>query len=140
MKKIFIVFIQVFGTIVLQAQNQPIQDSVLIAITDDSIYTKVDVEADFPGLQRAWIRYLTNNLVYPPHAIEQRVEGTVIVEFVVEKDGRLTNMHVISGPELLREEALRIYRKSGKWTVAIKDGRKVRSYKRMPLTLRLSGG
>lgn len=54
----------------------------------------------------------------------------VMVQFVVDKDGTVSQVNAISGPEELNDEAVRVIRKSGKWTPAIQNGREVRSYKK----------
>ena len=103
----------------------------------DKTFTKVEIESDYPGGQGAWIRYLSKNLVYPQDAQDNEIQGTVVVQFIVDKEGNVSDVEAISGPNELRGEAARVIKKSGKWTPAVQNGRQVKSYKKQPITFRL---
>ena len=60
-----------------------------------------------------------------------------MVEFIVNKEGNVSNVQALSGPEVLRQEAVRVIKKSGKWNPGIQNGRKVNSYKRQPIVIQL---
>jgi len=106
---------------------------------NDTTYAKVDVEAEFPGDTTAWLRYLNKNLRYPDDAVNNEIQGTVLVQFIVDKEGNVSDVQAISGPNKggLREEAVRVIKKSGKWIPAIYNGIRVRSYKKRPFTFKL---
>lgn len=101
----------------------------------DKIFTKVEIESDYPGGPAAWLRYMNKNLRYPDEALNNGIQGTVMVQFVVDKDGNVSDVQAISGPTEggLREEAVRVIKKSGKWTPAVQNGQHVKSYKRQPV-------
>jgi periplasmic protein TonB len=103
---------------------------------EDAIHLTVQIEAEYPGGISAWQRYLNRTFRYPDYAIENLIAGTVVVQFVVDKEGNVTDVEAISGPDKggLREEAVRVIKKSGKWTPAIQNGRQVKSYKKQPVT------
>ena len=61
----------------------------------------------------------------------------MLVEFIVKTDGTLDNIHMVSGPEALKAESVRIIRDSGKWIPAKDQGKIVKSYKRQPIIYRL---
>ncbi len=103
----------------------------------DKTFTKVEIESDYPGGQGAWIRYLNKTLVYPQDAQDNEIQGTVVVQFIVDKEGNVSDVEAISGPNELRGEAARVIKKSGKWTPAVQNGRQVKSYKKQPITFRL---
>jgi periplasmic protein TonB len=105
----------------------------------DKTFTKVEIESDFPGGTAAWLRYLNKNLRYPDDAVNNEIQGTVVVQFIVDKEGNVSDVNPISGPENggLREEAVRVIKKSGKWTPAVQNGRQVKSYKKQPIVFRL---
>jgi protein TonB len=103
----------------------------------DKTFTKVEIESDYPGGQGAWLRYLQKNLQYPQDAIDNEIQGTVTVQFIVDKEGAVSDVEAISGPNELRSEAIRVIKKSGKWEPAVQNGRKVKSYKKQPITFRL---
>jgi protein TonB len=103
----------------------------------DKTFTKVEIESEYPGGAAAWMRYLNRNLRYPQEAIDNEIQGTVIVQFIVDKEGKVSDVEAISGPEELRAEAVRVIKKSGKWTPAVQNGRQVKSYKKQPIVFRL---
>ncbi|HEV9036496.1 MAG TPA: TonB family protein [Puia sp.] len=107
---------------------------------DDGIFEKVEVESSYPGGVPAWIRYLQKNMHYPDQAVNNETQGTVMVKFIVDKDGNVSDVEAVAGPEQdgLREEAVRVIKKSGKWTPALQNGRYVKSYKQQPVTFKLS--
>ncbi len=103
----------------------------------DKTFTKVEIESEYPGGSSAWQRYLNKNLRYPQDAIDNEIQGTIVVQFIVDKEGNVSDVEAISGPKELRDEAVRVIKKSGKWTPAVQNGRQVKSYKKQPITFRL---
>lgn len=103
----------------------------------DKTFTKVEIESDYPGGMSAWQRYLNKNLRYPQEAQDNEIQGNVVVQFIVDKEGNVSEVEAISGPKELREEAVRVIKKSGKWTPAVQNGRQVKSYKKQPIVFRL---
>ncbi|MBO9203373.1 MULTISPECIES: energy transducer TonB [Niastella] len=95
------------------------------------------IPAEFPGGTIAWHKFLKQNLVYPEIAIDQNIQGTVIVQFKVCTDGTLCDIEVISGPNELKESAVQVFKKSPKWTPTRLNGRNIKDYKRQPITFRL---
>jgi TonB family protein len=98
---------------------------------------KVEVEAEYPGGSQQWVKYLFKTLKYPEAAVTNEIQGTVIVEFVVNEDGTLTDIHALNGPEQLRAESVRVLAKSGKWTPAKDQGLIVASYHKQPIIYKL---
>jgi periplasmic protein TonB len=105
----------------------------------DRTYTKVEVEASYPGGAHAWLGYLNHTLRYPDDAVNNEIMGTVVVSFIVNTDSTISDVQAISGPQKggLREEAVRVIKLSGKWVPAMQNGRFVRSYKKQPLVFKL---
>ncbi|GAO41470.1 energy transducer TonB [Flavihumibacter petaseus] len=103
----------------------------------DKTFTKVEIESEYPGGASAWQRYLNKSLRYPQEAIDQEIQGTVVVQFIVDKEGNVSDVEAVSGPKELHDEAVRVIKKSGKWTPAVQNGRQVKSYKKQPITFRL---
>ncbi|HET6253174.1 MAG TPA: TonB family protein [Puia sp.] len=105
---------------------------------DGGRFIPIEKEAEFPGGPEAWARFLNKTLSYPSDAVDRRIEGTVIVQFVVDADGNVSDVKAVSGPEEggLREEAVRVIKKSGKWVPALQNGRSVRAYRRQPVVFR----
>jgi protein TonB len=103
----------------------------------DKTFTKVEIESSYPGGPGAWSRYLNKSLRYPQEAIDNEIQGTVVVQFIVDKEGNVSEVQAISGPKELHEEAARVIKKSGKWQPAVQNGRQVKSYKKQPIVFRL---
>ncbi|HEX6426863.1 MAG TPA: TonB family protein [Niastella sp.] len=104
--------------------------------SDSIIMTKVEIEAEYPGGAAAWQRFLNRNLRYPQEAIDNdELSGSILVQFVVDEEGNVSNVEKVSGPEALGAEAVRVIKKSGKWTPAVQGGRYVRSLKKQPFMI-----
>jgi protein TonB len=106
---------------------------------EPEIWTKVEIESTYPTGAEGWRRFLNKNLHYPDDAQNNEIQGVVMVQFIVDEKGNVSNVQAVSGPEQggLREEAVRVIKKSGNWTAAIQNGRQVKSYKRQPITFRM---
>jgi protein TonB len=110
-----------------------------ISTKENPIFTKAEVDAYYLGGDTAFLHFLNHNLRYPDSAVSNRIEGTVIVQFIVNKDSTISDVHAISGPENggLREEAVGVISRSGKWVPAIQNHYIVRSYKKQPIIFKL---
>lgn len=106
---------------------------------EPSEFLPVEIESSYPGGVKAWSRFLYKHLGnnYPAIAEEKGIQGTVVIQFIVDVDGTVSKVEAISGPEELREAAVNVIKKSGKWNPAIQNGNKVKSYKRQPITFML---
>jgi protein TonB len=99
------------------------------------IYTVVDQQPVFPGDVRA---YLADKLNYPDQAREAGIEGRVVVRFVVDEEGRISQASVQRGiGGGCDEEALRVVRGMPKWTPAKVNGKPVKSYFSLPIKFTL---
>lgn len=105
----------------------------------EKTFLKVEIESEYPGGAAAWKRYLNKNFHYPEDGLSNEIQGIVIVQFIVDKEGNVSDVQAVSGPEEggLREEAIRVIRKSGTWIPAVQNGRKVKSYKKQPVMFKL---
>ena len=93
----------------------------------------------FPGGEVAFKQYIQNELVYPEESRKLGVEGVVLVQFVVEKDGSVSNPKVlISAYPDLDQEAMRVILKSPKWNPGENFGHKVRVYFQMPIHFKIA--
>ena len=83
-------------------------------------------------------KYIKNNLKYPIIAAENGIEGTVVVGFVIERDGSISNVNVISSPDLgLSREAVRLVKSMPKWNPAMQNGSPVRVKYNVPVKFKL---
>jgi periplasmic protein TonB len=104
---------------------------------DDLPFTKVEIESQYPGGPGAWAAYLNRNLSYPDQAAQDEIQGTVMIQFIVDVEGNVSNVVATAGPEALRNAAITVIKKSGRWTAAVQNGKKVKSYKNQPITFKL---
>jgi len=118
----------------------PVQDAgtVVAAPPDDNqIFTKVEQEAEFPGGAAAWKRYLERNLNGSVPVENNAPEGTytVIVKFIVSKDGSISDVQAETNFGYgMEDEAVRAIKNGPKWTPGLQNGRNVNSYRRQPIT------
>ncbi len=105
---------------------------------EDIPFEVVEVNPEFPGGNQALIKYLKENIMYPKSAIEAGIEGKVIVEFVVERDGSITNISIFRGKgQILNEEALRVVKSMPKWNPGQQRGKNVRVIFKLPIDFQL---
>lgn len=104
-------------------------------------YIRTEVLPSFNGGQTALETYITNTIEYPQEAIDNSVEGTVNVQFVVDEKGDVSNVKTI-GNKLgsgLEEEAIRVVTAMPKWSPGQVKGKDVKTWRTLPITYRLEG-
>lgn len=100
----------------------------------------MDSMPSYPGGETAMALFIKDNIVYPEKSIEYGDHGKVFAKFVVEKDGRVSNVKIARGvTQELDEEALRVIRLMPKWNPGYKDNKPVRSEVVIPIIFRLNG-
>lgn len=105
---------------------------------DTTVYRVVEVMPSYPGDMEALYKFLGQQMHYPKEALENGIEGRVVVTFVVEEDGRLTHFEAVSSPSpLLSNEAIRIMTQMPRWNPAKRMGRNVRCQYNIPVMFRL---
>ncbi|MBN3519579.1 energy transducer TonB [Algoriphagus lutimaris] len=107
----------------------------------EEIFDIVENQPIPPGGMKGWNEYLANNLSYPDQARRMGVEGTVIVKFVVNKDGSVSNVEILRGIGAgADEEALRVVQNSPDWKPGNQRGRAVNTRMRLPIRFMLGNG
>ncbi|MDE6650515.1 MAG: TonB family protein [Muribaculaceae bacterium] len=105
---------------------------------EEEIFQAVEQQAEFPGGMAALMKWLSSNIRYPEAAQQNDVQGKVIVKFVVEKDGSVSQAQILKGVDKdLDKEALRVVNKMPKWQAGKNNGVAVRSYFTLPVNFRL---
>lgn len=105
---------------------------------EEKIFVAVEQPAEFPGGQAALMKWLSNNMRYPEAAQQNDIQGRVVVNFVVEKDGTIGQVKIAKGVDKdLDREAIRVVKKMPKWQPGKNNGVAVRSYFNLPVTFRL---
>lgn len=108
--------------------------------TDDAVLVIVENMPEFPGGQSALFQYLKKNMKYPVDAQRNGIQGTVICQFVVEKDGSIAEVEVVkntSGDASLAKEAIRVINAMPKWNPGEHKGRTVRVRYTFPVRFNL---
>ena len=105
---------------------------------ENRVFEVVEQMPAFPGGDVALMRYLQENVHYPTIALENDVQGRVVVGFVVEKDGSITDVRVIKSQDpALDHEAVRVVKSMPRWTPGKIDGAAVRVEYQVPVVFRL---
>ena len=109
--------------------NSPDKDTI------QEVFVNPVIPPKFPGGEEAFFQYLSENLVCPPTIQEKRGKGKVLVQFVVETDGSISNVEVVrSLYKDLDEEVVRVIKNMPKWIPAEQDGKAIREYYRVPIS------
>jgi periplasmic protein TonB len=121
--------------------------AVVVAPVDntnyDQTFTKVEVEASFKGGEAAWRNYLTRNLNASAPIDNGANPGqyTVVVQFIVDREGNISEVTSLTKHGYgMEEEAMRVIRRGPKWEPAIQNGRKVKAYRKQPITFVVTEG
>lgn len=105
---------------------------------ENKVFDIVEQQPMFPGGQTALMKYLSEHTKYPVVAQENGVQGRVTVQFVVEKDGSISDVHVLRGVDpSLDKEAVRVVKSMPRWTPGKQNGSAVRVKYQVPVTFRL---
>ncbi|MBQ8606775.1 MAG: energy transducer TonB, partial [Bacteroidaceae bacterium] len=109
-----------------------------LKIEVDSTALNPEKMPEFPGGTAELMKWLVQNIKYPTICQKNGIQGRVIVQFVVDKDGVICDPYVIKGVDpYLDKEALRLVRKMPVWKPGIQKGKPVRVKYTLPITFRL---
>lgn len=124
-------------------QKQPSKVKVTPVVKKDDgkqVYDVVEQMPTYPGGTKGMIDFLGKNTKYPEDAIKKDIQGTVYVQFIVEKDGSVSNIKVIRGVHpSLDAEAIRVTKLMENWTPGKQNGKPVSVRFTMPVKFRLDG-
>lgn len=101
----------------------------------EKVYIKVDTKPDFEGGIQAFYEYIKKNLKIPE--VEKDVKGNVIVSFIVEKDGSLSNIKILRDPVGMEKEVTEMLTACPKWKPGIQDGKPVRVEYTLPIAVNI---
>ena len=104
----------------------------------DEVRDVTDKMPSFPGGMGALVQYLKNSIDYPIEALKENIGGRVVVAFIVEKDGSLSDVRIAKSVHpLLDAEAIRVVSSMPKWNPGLENGNPVRVKYTVPVTFRL---
>lgn len=123
--------------------DEPVGNADITAVTEagdgDKIFNAVEIQPAFPGGEGAFGKFLQDHIRYPAVAKENNVTGRVFVQFVVERDGSLTDLKILRDPGSgLGDEAIRVLKISPKWKAGIQNGKYVRVQFTVPVNFSLA--
>lgn len=105
---------------------------------DNKVWASVEQDPQFPGGQAALLKWVSDNLRYPSVAKEEGIQGRVVVQFVVKRDGSIGTVKVIRGKDPdLDEEAIRVTRSLPKFAPGRMNGLPVNVWYTLPITFRI---
>lgn len=107
-------------------------------VAEDHIFEYLEEMPEFPGGQAEMMKWLQKNVQYPPIAAENNIQGRVMVSFVVEPNGSISNVQVVRGVDPnLDKEAMRVVKSMPKWKPGMQTGKPVRARFTLPVQFRL---
>lgn len=120
------------------SENEPIAPAITDMNGNDLPLRVVEQLPEFPGGMSQMMTWLSHALRYPKNAQNNKITGTVMVSFVVEKDGSLKHFRMVkSANEILNQEALRVLRMMPKWTPGMNHGKPCRTVVAVPIVFAL---
>ena len=106
----------------------------------EEVFTVVEQMPQFPGGEAALMKYLQSHINYPPMAAENNVQGKVVVQFVVDKTGRVGEVKVVRSVDKdLDREAARVCKSLPKFTPGRQNGHPVSVWYTLPVFFKLQG-
>lgn len=140
MKQLSLIIISIFTLLnspIVNAQTDSTKAANYSDSTENTIFEKVEIEATFPEGDRAWRNFLERTLNATVPVYNRAPEGTytVVVQFVVDKEGNVSDIIPLTNHGYgMEKEVIRVIKKSPKWQPAMQDGRKVKAYRKQPVT------
>ena len=119
--------------VVVEEPKQEVKQEVA-----QKVWEVVEQQPSFPGGPSALMQWLSSNIHYPPVAEENGIQGRVVVSFIVEPDGHISNVQVVRGVDpSLDKEAVRVCNAMPKWQPGKQNGQAVRVKYNLPVTFKL---
>lgn len=126
------------GGEVLKAKEEIAAPEPPKPVEENKVFDVVEQMPSFPGGMSALMSWLSQNIKYPVIAAENGVKGRVIVQFVVEKDGSITDVQVVKSVDpSLDKEASRVIKSMPHWIPGRQNGSPVRVRYTVPVTFKL---
>lgn len=131
---------EVTESTVIEEWTPPVQTIEEEEVVEEEIFIIVETQPEYPGGDAARMKFLQENLKYPQMAKESGIQGTVYATFVVEKDGRITDVKILRGiGGGCDEEAIRVIKMMPKWKPGQQRGKGVRVQFNLPIKFTLQG-
>ena len=110
-----------------------------LSLPTDSVFEVAEVMPEFPGGTQALFKFISGNLKYPQNAIDGQIEGRVVLQFVVDKAGKVNNIQVKRSIDpALDQAAIDVLRALPDWKPGMQDGQPVNVRYTLPVNFKLS--
>ena len=130
MKKLFLLFNFIIIANIYFSQIAP----------EELMDIEVDIEAEYPGGLKELSKFISTNLNYPQSAIDKNRQGKCFINFIIEKNGAVSNIKLAKKVKRCREcnrEAIRVIKMMPRWKPAYKNNQPVRSRFTLPINFQL---
>ena len=125
------------GVIIISKKKNDVDNTEQVEPKEE-IFVVVEDQPEFPGGNQAMMEFLSNNIKYPAEAKEKGIQGRVIVNYVVEKDGSISEAQIVRGVDpMLDSEAIRVIESMPKWKPGKLRGKEVRVRFTLPVVFRI---
>ena len=140
MKKLLL-FLLILMPVIVKAQDVSLKEALKAAKNEDVVFVVVEQMPEFPGGEKALRAFLEENVKYPTIAKENGIFGRVICQFVIEKDGSITDVKAVrsSGERSLDIEAIRVIKSMPKWKPGMQKNKPVRTRFTLPINFSIDG-
>lgn len=133
MKKL--IFMSMMAVLSLTTANA---QKTVVSQKNQKVFEVVEQMPEYPGGMMAMMEFLQDNMKYPADAEKQKVQGKVMVSFIVETDGSISDVKVMKNVfPSLDAEAIRVVKAMPRWTPGKQKGKVVRVHFSLPITYRL---
>jgi protein TonB len=133
-----LVILSLLLALMATSTNAQQTDSTSSALEVEEELIFVEEMPEFPGGEQKLYEHISKNVLYPPLAIENNIQGNVIISFIVEKDGSIRHAEVLKSVHpLLDKEALRVVGSMPKWKPGKQKGKAVRVRYNLPIRFNL---
>jgi len=151
--KMFVLPKLLFGSIIIGLGVTAYgQDTVKPQVVQDTLNSKqdsiqhnpaifcyhVEVMPEFPGGDKALLKWLIENVHYPKEAKEKGIQGRITCRFLIDENGNISDVEIVKGLDSdLDAEAIRVIESMPKWIPGTQNGKTVRVYYSLPVTFKL---
>ncbi|MEA4904650.1 MAG: energy transducer TonB, partial [Petrimonas sp.] len=122
-----------------KAAQEKLNDAVIEIGSSDGTFVVVEVQPEFPGGNVAMMNFIAENIRYPKEAHEKGIQGRVITNFIVRKDGSIDSVQIVRGVDpLLDAEAIRVLESMPTWKPGKQRGQPISVRYTLPVIFRLN--
>ena len=144
MKKLVLIsFCSILFSNIISAQIDSLENASDF-VSEDSVYSEAAIMPEYPGGQAEMMKFIAQNIAYPKFEKENDIEGLSIIQFIIEKDGSVSNIKIAQGAEdrattAMHNEVMRVIKQMPTWKPGRNNGELVRVKFTLPVSYKLTG-